>query len=38
MKYMTLKEEDILTSVNLIQQGVVLGKLLETLVLINLLI
>ena len=28
MKYMT-KEEDILTSVNLIQQGVVLDKLLE---------
>ena len=32
MKYMTAKEEDILTSVNLIQQGVVLDKLLETLV------
>ena len=31
MKYMTAKEEDILTSVNLIQQGVVLDKLLETL-------
>ena len=32
MKYMTAKEEDIITSVNLIQQGVVLDKLLETLV------
>ena len=32
MKYMTAKEEDILTSVNLIQQGVVLEKLLESLV------
>ena len=32
MKYMTAKEEDILTSVNLIQQGIVLDKLLETLV------
>jgi len=32
MKYMTAKEEDILTSVNLIQQGVVLDKLLETLI------
>jgi hypothetical protein len=31
MKYMTAKEEDILTSVNLIQQGIVLEKLLETL-------
>ena len=32
MKYMTAKEEDILTSVNLIQQGVVLDKLLEALI------
>ena len=32
MKYMTAREEDILTSVNLIQQGIVLDKLLETLV------
>ena len=32
MKYMTAREEDILTSVNLIQQGIVLDKLLDTLV------
>ncbi len=32
VKYMTAKEEDILTSTNLIQQGVVLDKLLETLI------
>tara|TARA_B100000287_G_scaffold238921_1_gene224701 strand:+ start:39 stop:803 length:765 start_codon:yes stop_codon:yes gene_type:complete len=32
MKYMTAKEEDILTSVNLINQGTVLEKLLEALI------
>ena len=32
IKYMTAKEEDILTSQNLIQQGIVLDKLLESLV------
>ena len=32
VKYMTAKEEDILTSQNLIQQGIVLDKLLESLV------
>ena len=31
MKYMTAREEDILTSVNLIQQGIVLEKLLNAL-------
>lgn len=33
MKYMTAKEEDILTSQNLIQKGVVIDKLLQSLVL-----
>ena len=32
IKYMTAKEEDILTSTNLIQQGVVIDKLLESLI------
>ena len=32
IKYMTAKEEDILTSQNLIQQGVVIDKLLESLI------
>jgi len=32
IKYMTAKEEDILTSVNLIQKGVVIEKLLESLI------
>ena len=32
VKYMTAKEEDILTSVNLIQKGVVIEKLLESLI------
>jgi len=32
LKYMTAKEEDILTSKNLIKQGVVLDKLLESLI------
>ena len=32
IKYMTAKEEDILTSVNLIQKGVVVEKLLESLI------
>jgi hypothetical protein len=32
VKYMTAKEEDILTSSNLIQQGKVIGKLLESII------
>ena len=32
MKYMTAREEDILTSQNLIKQGVVLDKLFESLI------
>ena len=32
IKYMTAREEDILTSQNLIQQGVVIDKLLESLI------
>ena len=32
VKYMTAKEEDILTSQNLIEQGIVIDKLLESLV------
>ena len=32
MKYMTAREEDILTSQNLIQKGVVIDKLLESLI------
>ena len=32
IKYMTAKEEDILTSGNLIQKGIVLDKLLEALI------
>ena len=32
VKYMTAKEEDILTSTNLIQKGIVLDKLLESLI------
>ena len=32
IKYMTAKEEDILTSANLIKQGVVVEKLLESLI------
>ncbi len=32
VKYMTAKEEDILTSQNLIQQGLVIDKLLESLI------
>ena len=31
IKYMTAKEEDILTSANLIKQGLVIDKLLESL-------
>ncbi len=33
MKYMTAKEEDILTNTNLIKQGIVLDKLLQSLIL-----
>ena len=32
VKYMTAREEDILTSQNLIQQGTVIDKLLESLI------
>ena len=32
LKYMTAKEEDILTSTNLIQKGVVLDKLMDSLI------
>ena len=32
VKYMTAKEEDILTSTNLIEQGIVIDKLLESLI------
>ena len=32
VKYMTAKEEDILTSVNLINQGIVIDKLLESVI------
>ena len=32
VKYMTAKEEDILTSQNLIQQGVVIDKLMQSLI------
>ena len=32
IKYMTAREEDILTSQNLIQQGTVIDKLLESLI------
>ena len=32
IKYMTAKEEDILTSPNLIEKGIVLDKLLESLI------
>ena len=32
LKYMTAKEEDILTSTNLIQKGVVLDKLIDSLI------
>jgi len=32
VKYMTAKEEDILTSTNLIQKGVVIDKLMESLI------
>ncbi len=32
LKYMTAKEEDILTSRNLIQKGIVLDKLLESII------
>ena len=32
VKYMTAREEDILTSQNLIQQGIVIDKLLESLI------
>ena len=32
VKYMTAKEEDILTSTNLIEQGVVITKLLESVI------
>ena len=35
MKYMTAKEEDILTSQNLIKQGVVIDKLLQSMVVSN---
>ena len=35
VKYMTAREEDILTSQNLIQKGIVLDKLLESLVISN---
>jgi hypothetical protein len=35
MKYMTAKEEDILTSANLIKQGVVLDKLFQSLIVSN---
>ena len=36
MKYMTAREEDILTNQNYIQQGTVLDKLLESLIVFNL--
>jgi hypothetical protein len=32
IKYMTAKEEDILTSTNLIQKGIVIDKLMESLI------
>ena len=32
IKYMTAKEEDILTSPNLIEKGIVLDKLLESII------
>ena len=32
MKYMTAREEDILTNVNYLEQGIVIDKLLESLV------
>lgn len=32
VKYMTAKEEDILTSTNLIEQGVVITKLIESII------
>ena len=35
IKYMTAKEEDILTSQNLIKKGVVINKLLDSLILTN---
>ena len=35
IKYMTAREEDILTSSNLIQKGIVLDKLLESLIVTN---
>jgi hypothetical protein len=36
MKYMTAKEEDILTNQNYIKQGIVIDKLLQSLILLNL--
>ena len=35
LKYMTAKEEDILTSQNLIQKGLVIDRLLDSLILTN---
>ena len=35
IKYMTAKEEDILTSANLIKKGLVLDKLLNSLIVIS---
>jgi hypothetical protein len=35
LKYMTAKEEDILTSANLIQKGIVLDKLMDSLIVTN---
>ena len=32
LKYMTAKEEDILTSINLIRKGIVLDKVLESII------
>ena len=32
LKYMTAKEEDILTSINLIRKGIVIDKVLESLI------
>ena len=35
IKYMTAKEEDILTSQNLIKKGIVIDKLLDSLIITN---
>ena len=38
MKYMTAREEDILTSPNLLKQGTAIDKLLEALIVIDLIL